>query len=49
MGDVVVQFAIESLEPLRTIDVGGEPDGLAVTSVLPKAPCHACQPEIDRN
>jgi DNA-binding beta-propeller fold protein YncE len=43
MGDVVVQFATESLEPLRTIDVGGEPDGLAVTAVLPKAPCHACQ------
>ncbi len=47
MGDVVVQFATESLEPQRTIDVGGEPDGLGVTSVLPKAPCHACQPEVE--
>jgi DNA-binding beta-propeller fold protein YncE len=47
MGDVVVQFATESLEPLRTIDVGGEPDGLGVTSVLPKASCHACQPEVE--
>ena len=45
MGDVVVQFDTGSLEPLRSIAVGGEPDGLAVTSVLPKAPCHACQPE----
>jgi len=49
MGDVVVQFATGSLEPLRTIDVGGEPDGLAVTSVLPKAPCHACQVETELN
>ena len=49
MGDVVVQFSTESLAPLRTIDVGGEPDGLGVTSVLPKAPCHACQPETERN
>ena len=44
MGDVVVQFDTGSLEPLRSIAVGGEPDGLAVTPVLPKAPCHACQP-----
>ena len=49
MGDVVVQFATGSLEPLRTIDVGGEPDGLAVTAVLPKATCHACEPESDHN
>jgi DNA-binding beta-propeller fold protein YncE len=44
MGDVVVQFTTGSLEPLRTIDVGGEPDGLAVTPTIPKAPCHACEP-----
>jgi DNA-binding beta-propeller fold protein YncE len=49
MGDAVVQFATGSLEPLRTIDVGGEPDGLAVTFVLPKAPCHACQAKIELN
>jgi len=49
MGDVVVQFATGSLEPLRAIDVGGEPDGLAVTAVLPKATCHACEPESDHN
>jgi DNA-binding beta-propeller fold protein YncE len=49
MGDVVVHFGTRTLEPLRTIDVGGEPDGLAVTPVLPKAACHACQPEGDHN
>jgi len=49
MGDAVVQFGTGSLDLLRKIDVGGEPDGLAVTSVLPKAPCHACQPEIELN
>jgi DNA-binding beta-propeller fold protein YncE len=45
MGDVVVQFDTGSLAPLQSIAVGGEPDGLAVTPVLPKAPCHACRPE----
>jgi DNA-binding beta-propeller fold protein YncE len=49
MGDVVVQLGTRTLEPLRTIEVGGEPDGLAVTPVQPKAPCHACQPEDTRN
>jgi DNA-binding beta-propeller fold protein YncE len=49
MGDVVVQFATGSLEPLRTIGAGGEPDGLAVTAVLPKATCHACESAPDRN
>jgi DNA-binding beta-propeller fold protein YncE len=49
MGDVVVQISTESLEPVRTIAVGGEPDGLGMASVLPKAPCHACQFEIERN
>jgi DNA-binding beta-propeller fold protein YncE len=49
MGDAVVQFGTGSLDLLRKTDVGGEPDGLAVTSVLPKAACHACQPENDHN
>jgi DNA-binding beta-propeller fold protein YncE len=35
MGDVVVQVGTRTLEPLRTIDVGGEPDGLAVTRCCP--------------
>jgi len=44
MGDRVVQFDVSTLEPLRSIAVGGEPDGLASTAVLPHAPCHACTP-----
>lgn len=42
MGDVVVQYELPGLEPLRTIAVGGEPDGLATTPVQPHATCHAC-------
>jgi DNA-binding beta-propeller fold protein YncE len=43
MGDGVVQYGLPALEPLRVIEVGGEPDGLATTAVMPKAPCHACE------
>jgi DNA-binding beta-propeller fold protein YncE len=42
MGDRVVQFDLASFKVLREIAVGGEPDGLGSTSVLPKATCHAC-------
>jgi len=42
MGDVVMQYDTATLEPLRSIAVGGEPDGLAATVVMPRAPCHAC-------
>jgi DNA-binding beta-propeller fold protein YncE len=42
MGDRVVRFDTASLEPLDTIEVGGEPDGLATTPVLPRKPCPAC-------
>jgi len=42
MGDRVVQFDAATLAPLRFVDVGGEPDGLASTEVLPRASCHAC-------
>ena len=45
MGDRVVQYDVSTLAPSRTIEVGGEPDGLASTTVLPAAPCHACKPE----
>jgi DNA-binding beta-propeller fold protein YncE len=44
MGDRVVQYSIPTLAPLRVIEVGGEPDGLASTMVLQAAPCHACAP-----
>ena len=47
MGDRVVQYETATLKSLRSIEVGGEPDGLATTPVQPRQPCHACvaQPE----
>jgi len=42
MADRVVQYDVSTLVPLRSIEVGGEPDGLASTKVLQAAPCHAC-------
>jgi YVTN family beta-propeller protein len=47
MGDAVVQYETATLAPVRTIAVGGEPDGLATTPVLPRQPCHACAPEAE--
>jgi YVTN family beta-propeller protein len=47
MGDAVVQYETATLAPVRTIAVGGEPDGLATTPVLPRKPCHACAPEAE--
>jgi DNA-binding beta-propeller fold protein YncE len=44
MGDRVLRVNGASLEILSTIEVGGEPDGLAFTDVQPKAPCHGCTP-----
>ena len=44
MGDRVVQYDATTLEPRRSIEVGGEPDGLASTPVVPRARCHACSP-----
>ena len=43
MADRVVQYDVSTLAPLRSIEVGGEPDGLASTPVLQAAPCHACE------
>lgn len=42
MGDRVARYEVATLAPLGVFDVGGEPDGLASTDVLPSAPCHAC-------
>ena len=44
MGDRVLHVDGMSLEVLGTIEIGGEPDGLALTDVRPKAPCHGCMP-----
>lgn len=49
MGDRVVQYDVSTLAPSRTIEVGGEPDGLGSTTVLQSAPCHACKPEDTDN
>jgi DNA-binding beta-propeller fold protein YncE len=49
MGDRVVQYDAVTLEPVRSIEVGGEPDGLAVTPLVPRAPCHGCAPDDTRN
>jgi hypothetical protein len=40
-----VQLDARTLEVLRVIEVAGEPDGLGITHVMPKAECHACTPE----
>ena len=46
MADRVLQLDALTLAVLRTIEVDGEPDGLGLTGVLPKAECHACAPEV---
>jgi YVTN family beta-propeller protein len=43
MADRVVQLDARTLEVLRVIEVAGEPDGLGITGVMPKAQCHACE------
>jgi YVTN family beta-propeller protein len=42
MGDRVVQYDATTLQPVRAIEIGGEPDGLGSTPVMPRARCHAC-------
>ena len=49
MGDRVVQYDVSTLAPSRIIEVGGEPDGLGSTAVLPAAPCHACEASTTPN
>ena len=49
MADRVVQYELPALAPVRSIEVGGEPDGLASTAVLPAAPCHACESSTPLN
>jgi DNA-binding beta-propeller fold protein YncE len=45
--DRIVQLALPSLTIERTIDVEGEPDSMALTSVMPQAVCHACEAPAD--
>jgi DNA-binding beta-propeller fold protein YncE len=49
MADRVVQYELPALVPVRSIEVGGEPDGLAATTVLQSAPCHACESAAPTN
>jgi DNA-binding beta-propeller fold protein YncE len=42
LGDRVVRYDAATLESLGSIEVGGEPDGLAVTAIAPRKPCLAC-------
>lgn len=44
MADAVLRLDARNVAVQQTVPVGGEPDGLAVTGVLPRAECHACTP-----
>jgi YVTN family beta-propeller protein len=45
--DKIARLLLPGLELDRAIDVPGEPDGMAVTPLLPKSPCHACEAPAD--
>lgn len=45
--DKLVRLVLPGLEIDRSIDVPGEPDGVALTPLLPKAACHACEAPAD--
>jgi DNA-binding beta-propeller fold protein YncE len=49
LGDRVVRYDATSLGRLEVIEVGGEPDGLAATPVMPRKPCPACAPDPQAN
>lgn len=44
MADRIVQYDLARLDPIRVIEVNGEPDGMATTTVMPRARCHGCDP-----
>jgi DNA-binding beta-propeller fold protein YncE len=45
--DKIVQLALPDLAVLRVLTVPGEPDGMALTPVMPKGDCHACEAPAD--
>ena len=45
MGDAIAHFDAATVALQQTTPVGGEPDGLGLTPVLPRAECHACAPD----
>jgi hypothetical protein len=40
-------LALPALTVLRRINVQGEPDGMALTPIMPQAVCHACEAPAD--
>jgi DNA-binding beta-propeller fold protein YncE len=45
LGDRIVELDARTLAIIRSTAIDGEPDGLGVTDVMPKAVCHACTPD----
>jgi DNA-binding beta-propeller fold protein YncE len=45
--DRILQLALPALTVERAIDVAGEPDGMALTTLIPQALCHACEAPAD--
>lgn len=45
MGDAVLRLDTSDAAVQQALPVGGEPDGLAVTGLMPRAECHACTPD----
>jgi len=45
--DKLVALALPALTVTRTIEVPGEPDGMALTPIRPQAVCHACEAPAD--
>jgi DNA-binding beta-propeller fold protein YncE len=45
--DKLLTLALPGLAVTRIIDVPGEPDGMAMTTVMPQAQCHACEAPPD--
>jgi YVTN family beta-propeller protein len=45
--DQVMVLALPALTVLRRINVQGEPDGMALTPIMPQAVCHACEAPAD--
>lgn len=45
MGDAVLRLGTAGAAAQQALSVGGEPDGLGVTALVPRAECHACTPD----
>jgi DNA-binding beta-propeller fold protein YncE len=45
--DAILELTLPALTVRRTIVVPGQPDGMALTPVMPQAQCHACEAPAD--